>query len=198
MKIRVFKNTDGSAFYNFPSKKYQGGTFVPDESKPVFEEAKDSKGKKAKKLVGYESRELTPEDCKIPLEFENLPFIWLEEKDLPLSDSKAGNYHEMIYFDGDCCKENLKQDKEWKTCLMPPFLIREKHLERLNRKIDELLEKNRTIDAFAIVKSLRDREKCAKWTDKELYEQALKNIEEDGHIKPLVCEKLKAKIKEAV
>lgn len=129
------------------------------------------------------------ENCKIPDLCKGLDFITLDEMEIPPSNSNDGNYHEMIHFDGPCNKENLKQDKEWKNCLMPVFLIKEKHLKRLEAKIDAELDKA-DVDPILVVRLSREKEKCKGWTYKEWFQQALVNMEEDEIDKPKIKEKL--------
>lgn len=197
MKIRVFKKEDGSVVYNTPSKKYQGGHFAPDQSRPIFHETKDSKGKKAKILVGYELREITIDDCKIPAEYELLPFVLVDQEDLPDSNSGTGNYHEMIYFEGDCCRSNLKQDKAWEKCLMPHWLIVQKERARLKRDLDQMLEKP-NLDPMEILKTTRKIEKL-KAIDPDKDQEQICNIAIEGLsraeiAKPIIRQKLQEKI----
>ncbi len=138
------------------------------------------------------------EACRIPENLIGLPYIIIEEQDAHPDNSVDGNYVEMIYFDGECKKENLKQDKEWKACLMPLFLIKQKHLARLNQIIDEAIAD--PDDTRIALRTLREREKCTSWDEKQWYEQALVNLdarvsggEED---KPVIRQKLQAKVNE--
>jgi len=131
-----------------------------------------------------------PEDCPIPESLKDLPYVIMEHSEAPVSDSTTGDYHEMIYFDGN----DLKQDKEWKVMLMPPFLIKEKQLERLNDKIDVELEKPDP-SPIEIARLTRAKEKLATATDQTLYAQALANIEEDNIDKPVIKAKLEEKLK---
>ena len=130
--------------------------------------------------------------CPIPKALEGLEFVIMDEADLPPSNSETGNFHEMIHFDGEVSKENLKQDKAWEKCLMPAFMIREKHLARLKRKISE----SRLNSGLAFEYYL-EHEGCKGWDEHQLYRQALENLDEDGLEKPVVREKLNAKLKEA-
>lgn len=41
MKTRIFKKNDGGVIYSQPSKKYQGGYFVDDLTKPIYAEVED-------------------------------------------------------------------------------------------------------------------------------------------------------------
>lgn len=170
MKCRVIKKKDGGVIYNWPSKKYEED--IEQCRRPNLE--------------------------KYGIESSQVEFIFMEEKDLPISDSKTGNYHEMIYFDGECKKENLKQDKEWKACLMPIFLIKQKHLAKLNTIIDEAISD--PDETRIALKTLRDREMCESWNDKKWYEQALINLDDrvDGgeEDKPVIRQKITAKLVE--
>jgi len=97
----------------------------------------------------------------------------------------------QFYYDG----ETLKHDNDRSELLMHPDEIKEKHRKRLTRKLDEELAKA-TPDPVAVVKLQRDREKVREMTDEQVYQQALANLDEDGHMKPKVRAKLAAKIAE--
>lgn len=148
MKVKVFKKDDGGVVYFYPNKKFQGGFFVDDISKPITKEGK---------ILGYAQRELTIDDCKVPLKYSGLEFIIIDEFDLIDSNSKTNNLHEMIYFDGDCKKENMKQDKEWKKVLMPNFLVKNNHLKNLNDDIDNELAKENP-DQIKLLRLTRRKE----------------------------------------
>lgn len=121
--------------------------------------------------------------------------IELEESDLP-----AHEYHESLYFDGDCIKENLKVDTSWEVQLMPEGLIKEKHLTRVNTKLDQELNKQ-TPSLLDVVKLQRKKEKAKDFKTKEWYQQALANLDErvaNGEPdKPLIRQKLQEKINES-
>lgn len=135
------------------------------------------------------------EACRIPNALKDLPYIVIDEFELPSLNSKNGDCFEMLYFNGECKKENLKQDKEWKVCLMPPFLIKKKHLVRCNSKLDEELAKE-SPDPIKIAKIQREKEKCSTWSEKQWYEQAKTYIIDENIDKPLILEKLNQKIEE--
>lgn len=129
------------------------------------------------------------EDCKIPKDLKELPFIVLDEAEIPKSDSNTGDYHEMIYFeDGPLVKPNLKQDKAWEKRLMPVFLIKEKHLARLSRKIEE------ATGALVAIKLHNEKDLCKSWDSARWYQQALDNMDEDEIDKPVIRAKLTEKI----
>lgn len=168
MKTRIFRKEDGSVVYDSPSAKYQGGHFVDQLDKPLFQVTEDpiigedgeptGQVTETKKLIGYEKRELTLDDCKIPEGLQSLPFVVVDLADAPKSDSNTGDYHEMIHFDGDCHKDNLKQDKEWNCVLMPDFLIKQKRLASKAALLDAELEKQEP-DPVQVVKLQREIEK---------------------------------------
>ena len=211
MKIRVFKREDGSVVYNSISPKYEGGHFVPDLSKPIFEEVDDRTQPifsealpevivgyaKKQVLVGHQKRELTLEDCRIPKALEGLPFVVMDESDLVESDSRTGNYHEMIYFDGECLKQNLKQDKAWQACLMPTFLIKQKQQEKLKKDLDLILDHD-IVDAIEVARLQRGLQKVEDLhpikDEAKLYEIALDGLERAEIEKPVIRQKLKQKI----
>ena len=105
----------------------------------------------------------------------------------------------MIHFDGECKKENLKQDKGWNVRLMPDFLIKQKHLIKLNQKIDQELSKENP-DSIKLMKHHREKELCSSFTGKDWAEKALANLDErvagGEPDKPKIRKALKQKIKE--
>ncbi len=155
MKTRIFKKEDGSVIYSTPQKKYQGGYF-------------------------FGEKELTFADCNFG-EFSTLPYIDVDTSDLVESDSNTGNYHEMIYFDGPCHKDNLKQDKTWDAQLMPSFLVKEKYLSRLNSEIDLVLSKENSEanDVLEILKINRQKDVASKNNDPQFWlEKSIEGLDE--------------------
>lgn len=139
------------------------------------------------------------EDAPIPEVAKDLPYFIADSSEIPPSNSQTGDYHEMIYIDGEFKKENLKQDKEWNVMLMPEFIIGNKHKANLTSKMDIELDKQ-VPDPVKIMSWQRQREKVSGWTMLECYEQALANLDEKVQKgepdKPIIRAKLKAKIKE--
>lgn len=97
----------------------------------------------------------------------------------------------QLYHDGN----TLKIDLGWDIRLMPAQIIRKKNIKRCNDAIDRELEKENP-DNIEIIRIIREREKCFKWTEQQCYEQAKKIIEEEKINKPIILEKLNAKIAE--
>lgn len=137
--------------------------------------------------------------CRVPEDLKDLPFIVAEDSEIPRCDSSTGDYPEMLYFDGDCEPANLKQDREWNVCLMPSFLIRQKHIARLNERLDAELAKGSAADPVEVIRCIRQKEKCAGLSDKDWLEQALMNLNArvagDEPDKPVIREKLVKKLK---
>lgn len=133
--------------------------------------------------------------AKFPKETQGLPYIDIEENEAPVSESETGNYHEMIYFDGECELENLKQDKEWAAQLMPLFLIKQKQENFINTILDSELEKE-SPDVIEVVRKCREKEKLKNKNESELYKMALENLSRSEIDKPIIREKLIAKIEE--
>lgn len=137
---------------------------------------------------------------KIPKPFQDLSFIILNESDV-LIDRKKNEFPEMLYFDGDCKKENFKKDVGWDVCLMPSWLIAKKHLDNCESAIDAELEKD-SPDPLVIVRHNRDIDHCKKMIksrdQKSCYELALKNldkrVERGESDKPIVREKIIQKL----
>jgi len=131
------------------------------------------------------------------LGFNGLESIILDDSEIPISNSQTGNYHEMIYFDGPCTKENLKQDKNWEVMLMPVFLIKQTYEKRLNEKIDLELNKEDS-DLKQIFKWQQELKSLSEYSDLKWYQQALINLEDSVRLgnpdKPLIKQKLNAKI----
>lgn len=136
--------------------------------------------------------------AKFPDFTNGLPYIDLNDDDLIESDSNTGNYHEMIYFSGKCTKKNLKQDKGWTECLMPHWLIADKHQFRLQAKIDKEFTKSKP-STVKILQLQRELEKSQNWKGEECfecYEQALANLDGAKVNKPTIRKKLEDKIAE--
>lgn len=215
MKTRIYKNIDGSVIYSTPAQMFQGGTFIDELSKPIYSDADDltkpamievngnneesGKYEQKKIISGYEKRELTFDDCRFPEEFIDLDFIDVDESNIPVSNSNTGDYHEMLYFDGDCKLENLKQDKSWETVLMPSFLIVKKHIKHLDKSLDAELAKD-SPDPIAAIKLSQKKEAAKKLdpitNEKELLEIALEGLGRASVEKPIIKAKLEEKIKD--
>lgn len=149
--------------------------------------------KMSESQVAYQ--DYSPEIDFIPKGFENFPYIICDETEIPVSDSNTGDYHEMIYFDGDCKLENLKQDKSWQCQLMPLFLIKQKQENFLNTSLDiEISKENPNVNEVA--KMWRDKEKLKNKDELELYQMALENLSRAEIDKPVIRGKLQLKIKE--
>lgn len=91
----------------------------------------------------------------------------------------------------------LVTDHNWEKVLIPHSELSRKHRARCLRKIEAEHQKENP-DPIKLSKLQFEYEKCREWGKKEspeLYEIALRNIDEDGHDKPLIKEKLKEKIK---
>ena len=135
------------------------------------------------------------EECPIPADLEGLDFIVLDLEELPREDSLF--YHEQLHFDGPLSKENLKVDSSWDKQLMPNFLIKEKHLKKINQKLDAELEKVDP-DMAEVVTLNRKKEKIEYFNDLQMLELALEGLNERvtaGELdKPTVRQKLNNKI----
>lgn len=134
----------------------------------------------------------TFDTCKVPSDLQGLPMAVIHKDDLP-----QGDYlHEQLYFDGDPSKDTLKVDIDWTKKLMPAWVIKQKHQDRLLRKLDAELAKDDP-DPVALIKLQREKDQVKDWDDARMYQQALANIEEDNKDKPGIVNKLNAKIQEA-
>jgi len=131
---------------------------------------------------------------KIAGDIVGLDGVEIEESDLPPHE-----YHEQLHFDGPCAKENLKVDRAWNVQIMPECLIKEKHLKKLDAKIDAELEKENP-DPVELARLQRKKEKAKGYCSKEWLQQAMANLDarvEGGEPdKPLIRQKLQAKLNE--
>ncbi len=195
MKMRIFKRPDGSLIYSKPSKVYQGGYFINDLSKPVYETIDG----KQKDTGLFEQRELTFADCKFDIEFAEYPYFDANIQDIILPDSANGNFIEMFYIEGECSLANLKQDTTWEKVLMPTFLVKEKHLKSIDDSLNSELSKA-SPDPIAALKLSQQKEAAKKLNpqenEKELLEIAFAGLARSPIDKPLIREKLQARIDE--
>jgi len=206
-KVRLFKLKDGMIVYDFPTEIYQGGKFVDDKtkpihrleidySKPIYSDAVTLGYKKEiigyeqnEVLKGYEKRELTVEDCTIPEHLKDCEMSIHEIEEVQhLIDKPCPTYCEEFLH-----KDKIKSDDNWEKYIMPTDCVFHKHLNRLYDKMENCtnpleiaklqvkLEKFKKLDYFK--------------NEKEIYEQALANMEEDGINKPEVKKKINDKIK---
>lgn len=112
-------------------------------------------------------------------------WFWTDQK-IDKSDLES---RAQLYWDG----ESVKKDIGWDVAVMPVDVLCRKHRSRCDKKLDDELAKEAP-DPIKIAKIQREKEKCLSWTDKEWYQQALKNMDEDGHDKKLIRKKLKEKL----
>lgn len=218
MKCRVFKKPDGRVIYSWPSPKYQGGHFVKDRSKPIVVEVddkekpiiKETKGllKKNRKIVGYvkkkvivdyKKKELTIDCCKFPPETDGLPYIDLDESDLPSEEGRDWHGHGPLHIEGELRKENLKFDEKWEKFLMPGNVIKSKEEGNIERYLDALLEQ-KSPDPIEAIRAFRKLQKVSKMHYKRDYrklcEIAMDGLDRAEIEKPTIRQKLKDKIKE--
>lgn len=218
MKCRVFKKPDGRVIYSWPAKKYLGGHFIDDKEMPIIAEVDDKekpiirvkKGLLKKKreivgyvkkkiIVGYEKKELTIDCCKFPIETEGLPYVDLDESELPSEEGRDWHSHGPLHIDGDPCKDNLKFDEKWEKFLMPGNVIKSKEENKIKREIDVILGK-KSPDSIEALRAFRNLEKVSKLHQKNDYDKlceiALNGLERAEIEKPNIRQKLKDKIKE--
>lgn len=106
-----------------------------------------------------------------------------------ITDGKNEVGNDQFYYNGN----TLKHDTGWNELLMPKSSIVQKHMKRLEKRFDAELAKPNP-DAVSVVRLERDRKLFHKKPEKEIYQQALINLNEDGHDKPKIRQKLQAKI----
>ena len=144
------------------------------------------------------------ESAKTPEHLVGVNRVLMNTEDLPRPGSSPAYEHwDQCYHKGD---GKLYVDLEWKERLMPTSLICKKHLRRLSSKIDAELAKP-TPDAVQLFKWKNELDTLRRMSrggteveqdvfDRKLYSQALANLVEDGHDKPIIVQKLNDKITE--
>lgn len=204
---RIFYNSDGEIVaVNYPNKRYLGGTFVDDLSKPIYSEVDDltkpimiealngtlghsGAYEKKREITGYEKRELTIDDCKIP---EHLAQYSMKTTSEDLPDHE---YTNQMIIDGD----TIKVDSDKSKTILPLKFVHAKHIKALNKALDLELEATDP-DTVKILKLSREKEKALKLTvednEKELIEIALAGLSRAPIDKPLIREKLQARLDE--
>ena len=150
---------------------------------------------------GDEDGKIPYSECKAlqPYIDEGLEWFICDHEDLPSkSDCES---RKQLYHDGD----SVKVDTDWSIRLMPDQLIKKKYLSRLNKKIDDELEKSspdavELLKLFRLYTSCKERKAGVHNEDSFWVKTALENLEEsveDGnHDKKSIRTKLKQKIKE--
>lgn len=133
------------------------------------------------------------DDCPIPSDLQGLDYIIMNLEDLP--EQKEGFYHEQLHFEGD----SLRVDSQWNKQLMPPFLIKQKHLKKIDEKLDLELQKVDP-DMVELIKLNRNKEKIPSFNDLQMLELALQGLDErvrgGESDKPIIREKLNNKIRD--
>jgi len=171
MKIRIFKKNDGRTIYS----SFYWDLKKEDETDLEF------------------MNRMTINHGNFPDEFKSLPFIDVDENEVPASDSDSEQYHEQIYFKGDCKKENLKVDKDWNTLVMPDFLIKKKTVERLSKEIDEINDPSILIKKSRELKEI-ERKEAGTGNENFWLEKALEGLDKkvaSGEAdKPVVRQKI--------
>lgn len=131
--------------------------------------------------------------CKFSPETKGLPFVDLDESELPSEDGRDWFSHGPLVMDGEPHKDNLKFDEDWSIFLMPCNVLKKKYHARLEKKMDAELNQENP-DAVAVARIYREIQKSDSWSESDWYAQALKNLDEDGHEKPLIRQKILKKI----
>lgn len=122
-------------------------------------------------------------------------FEHLSTKIIPASSIEAvkssHDYTPQLELNGDSVVVNENKDKG----MMPSHIIKAKHYYRMMEKIEDEMAKE-SPDMMVVTRYQLESEACKKYSEIECYEQALKNLDEDGHDKPVIRQKLDAKITE--
>jgi len=115
-----------------------------------------------------------------PINFE----VWKSIKSHPNLETR-----EQIYYDGN----NLKIDLPWEIMLMPLQVIKDRHIKKLNQKIQDQLN-SANHDVIKILTLNQEKDVCKSWDDLRWDQQALINLDErvsDGdEDKPNIREQL--------
>lgn len=123
-----------------------------------------------------------------PEYLKSFPYIIVDKNSIPAND-----YAEQLYIEDDI----LYKDESWEKIVMPPALIKRKHIDKLKKEIDVLLEDPATAP-IDIIKKQREIEKSASYPDPSWYPIALQNLDErvakGEPDKPVIRQKLQAKI----
>lgn len=177
-KLIVYERPDKSLIYSGCDEDYLGGVFVDDPNSPIYGEDIDPESPTYGEQIvtGYNQKELTIDDHPRHPEAANLPFIVIDEGDLPI-DTEAGEHLDMMFFDGSVSAENFTKDENWDAHLMPVSLLQEEDYNRTNRKIDEELDKV-SPDPVVLAQLARRKEKLATWTPLQAYTAALEALDE--------------------
>lgn len=197
-KLIVYERPDKSIIYSGCEETYLGGVFVDDPNSPLYGEDLDptSPTYGQQIVTGFEQRELTMSDHPRHPEAEGLPYIVIDEEDLPI-DLNNGDHLDMMFFNGAVTLENFTKDAAWDQHLMPIPLLQAEDFERTNRKIDEELDKP-SPDPIVLMSLGRRKEKIKDWTPLETYTAALAALDEKvaggGADKPTIRALLNARI----
>ena len=149
-------------------------------------------------LDKYGEGKIPLEECKALLPYKNgekeCCGWYITDEIIDKSDIET---REQLYWEDDPTtgKTLIKKDFGWNVKLIPYQHIRIKYKKRLLKKIGEELSKE-TPDQVKLAKLNYELSTIMDKTEKEWYEIALKNIEEDKHSKPDIVNKLNDKIKE--
>lgn len=133
-------------------------------------------------------------------ELKTAQYIDMARDEFPHPNYAVGEEDEMLYFDGEVTKENLKKDINFDIRLMSDETIRKKILKKEIQNLDIELEKQAP-DPIKILKIQRKIEKLKKEKDSKVLAQlALDGLNErvahGESDKPIIRQKLQAKISE--
>lgn len=220
MKTRLFFNADGTLnCANTPHKMFHGGVFIDDLSKPIIDEVNDLlkpiyekieipnlngdaviiEGniigyEKKTQIVGYEKKELTFDDCRVPPEKSGLKFIVIDDVELPMHEDTP-----QIYCESPATLNSvvdLKVDTDWVLNLMSPTLIKMKQAKYLSEQIDsEMVAAVK--DPMKVISLQMERSKVFVMSDDALiYQMALDNLSRSEKDTTVIEQKLTEKIAE--
>lgn len=217
---RIFYKQDGSVVcVDYPSSMFLGGVYADDKTKPIYEELDDTtqpiyalieeevilsdgtKGKvkvnkltgykKVTSLKGYEKKELTIDDCKIPDHLKEYSFKIVSD-DLPVHE-----YTEQMIVKDD--KIEVDTDKT-KTLMPPKFIIAKEVAYQKAILADESKKESPDMNKILLAKVAIDQ--CGELAleykqtkdDAKIYELALSNLSRAEIAKPEVEAMLREKV----
>lgn len=140
----------------------------------------------------YGEGKLPYSECKALKRYIDMGYSWFLTSEENIKDGLESR--EQLYHDGT---DEIKKDLNWQNRLMPSFLIKKKHIKKENEKLDAMLNAD-IKDPIEIIKLNREIEKVKSFTDKQIYEQALINL--DARVaanepdKPKIRQKIQQKI----
>lgn len=109
------------------------------------------------------------EKLAVPEQMLGLPFVILEESEI----QKVKEVKQHYIQDG-----KIQKDENWEILLMPIEIIKQTQKEKIKKEISEEIKKG-SFDAQKVLKLQHEILELEGWTDLQIYQQALQNLEKD-------------------